>query len=144
MSSLEQEKGVDSSMSNSEQGVLSPVGIWQSSITFPNGTVQRSLVQYSQDGNVTEASTRYASRLTGIGLWRQTGDRTIEAFFEKFLFEVGEESPKIWVRVAYNVTLNETGDAYEGEATGIFMNMDRQVINSVPTKVKAARLGWSV
>ncbi|HEY7417572.1 MAG TPA: hypothetical protein VH593_20480, partial [Ktedonobacteraceae bacterium] len=103
-------------MGNSEQGVFNPVGIWQSSITFPNGTVQRSLIQYSQEGNVTEASTRFASRLTGIGMWRQTGDRTFEAFFEKFLFEVGEEAPKVWVRVAYNVTFNEAGDAYEGEA----------------------------
>jgi len=131
-------------MSNSEQDVFSPVGVWQSSITFPNGSVQRSLVQYSQDGNVTEASTRFASRLTGLGLWRRTGDRTFEGFFEKFLFEVGEEAPKVWVRVAYNVTMNETGDAYEGEAKGIFMSMDRKVTSSVPTKVKAERLGWSV
>ena len=131
-------------MRNSEQGVLSPVGAWQSSVTFPNGMVQQSLIQYSQDGNVTEANTRFASRLTGIGLWRQTGEHTFEAFFEKFLFEVGEESPKVWVRVVCNATLNETGDAYEGEAKGIFMNMDRKILNSIPCKAKAARLDWSV
>lgn len=115
-------------MSNSEQSVLNPVGVWQSSITFPNDTVQRSF----QEGNVTEASTRFASRLTGLGLWRRTGDRTFEAFFEKFLFGVGEESSKVWVRVAYNIMFNETGDAYEGEAKDIFIDMDRRVINSVP------------
>ncbi|MBV9230724.1 MAG: hypothetical protein JOZ18_15550 [Chloroflexi bacterium] len=131
-------------MNDLEQSRHSPVGAWHSSITFPDGTVQRSLVLYSQEGNVTETSTRFPARLVGIGLWRRTGDRTFEAFFEKFLFSKGEETPKVWVRVACSMTLNETGDEYTGEAKGIFMTMEREVVNTVPTRVKASRLGWSV
>jgi hypothetical protein len=73
-----------------------------------------------------------------------TGKRTIEAFFEKFLFARGEEMPKVRVRVAYTVTLDETGNEYAGEARGIFMTMDREVVNTVPTRVKATRLSWSI
>ncbi len=131
-------------MSTSEQTMQSPVGAWYSSITFPDGTVQRSLVQYSQEGNVTETSTRFPARFLGIGLWKQTGNRTFEAFFEKFLFSKGEETPKVCVRVAYTGTLNETGDEYVGEAKGIFMTMEREVVNTTPTRVQATRLGWSL
>jgi hypothetical protein len=36
------------------------------------------------------------------------------------------------------------GEIYVADAKGIFMDMERKVINTVSTKVKAVRPGWSV
>lgn len=121
-----------------------PVGAWYSTITFPDGAVERSILLYGQDGNVTESSTRYPTRLAGIGQWRPTADGQFEAFFEKFAFPISQQKPNAWVRVEFSATLNDTASEYTADARGVFMTLDREVHGTLPTTVTARRLPWTV
>ena len=121
-----------------------PVGAWYSAIVFPDGAVERSIMLYGQDGSITESSTRYPTRLAGIGQWRPTAERQFEGFFEKFAFPAGQQKPTAWVRVEFTATLNDTATEYTADARGVFMTMDREVRNTIPTTVNARRLPWTL
>jgi hypothetical protein len=96
------------------------------------------------DGSITESSTRYPTRLAGIGQWRPTAERQFEGFFEKFAFPAAQQKPTAWVRVEFTATLNDTATEYTADARGVFMTMDREVRNTIPTTVNARRLPWTL
>lgn len=121
-----------------------PVGAWYSSITFPDAAVERSIIMYGRGGSVTESSTRYPTRLAGIGQWRSVEDGRFEGFFEKFAFAVEQQKPTALVRVEFTAILNDTATEYTGDARGVFMTMDREVRNAIPTTVVARRLPWTL
>jgi hypothetical protein len=126
-----------------QQPLKTPAGAWYSTITFPDEHTERSVLLYGQDGSVPESSTRYPTRLAGIGQWRPVGIGQFEAFFEKFLFPADSQAPTGWARVEYRAVFDETGDEYTAEATGIFLTMERIVTGSVPTIVTARRIPWT-
>jgi hypothetical protein len=119
-------------------------GAWYCAITFPGGHIERSILLYGRDGSVTESSTRFLTRLAGIGQWRYTETGRFEAFFEKFLFPADQTAAHGLVRVEWRASCDDTGSQYSADATGIFMTMDRAVTGSVPTTVTARRLPWTV
>lgn len=121
-----------------------PVGVWYSTIVFPDGHAEHSILRYSADGGIAESSTRYPTWLNGIGEWHPTGAGCFAGYFEKFAFPAGQTTAAAWVRVEFEAALNDAETEYTADARGLFMDLDRDVKHMVPTTVTARRVPWKL
>ncbi len=118
-----------------------PVGIWYSTIVFADGHAEHSIVRYSADGGLAETSTRYPTRLGGIGEWRPAGTGRFAGYFREIRYP-GRPDHAAGLGARRVRSCAERSRNYTADARGIFMDLDRDVLHTVPTAVTARRMPW--
>ena len=111
---------------------LSPVGRWNLTVTFPDGSQSPSSLRFTPDGTVINYTPG-----PGIGTWSMISSNQFQYQFVEQIFD-SQGNQIGYVDVQQQATLSANGNTYTASGQGTVHAMDGTVLAVNPTKTQAA------
>jgi hypothetical protein len=111
---------------------LSPVGRWNLTVTFPDGSQSPSSLRFTPDGTVINYTPG-----PGIGTWSMTSSNQFQYQFVEQIFD-SQGNQIGYVDVQQQATLSANGNTYTASGQGTVHAMDGTILAVNQTKTQAA------
>jgi len=112
---------------------LSPVGRWNLTVTFPDGSQSPSSLRFTPDGTVINYTPG-----PGTGIWSMISSNQFQySFIEEIDDSEGNEI--CYVDVQQQATLSTDGSIYTASGQGTVHAMDGMLLGVNPTTTQATR-----